>query len=105
MTTNQTAILSSIKQQVRNIIPDATVSLFGSRAYGIPTDESDWDILILTSQNVNHALKNKVHHAIYPISVEICSFINFIAVQKDEWQNNPSYYALHQSISGRMIEI
>ena len=34
-------ILSSIKSHVQAVVPGAKVLLFGSRAYGTPTEESD----------------------------------------------------------------
>ena len=93
-------VLSSIKAQVQQILPDARIILFGSRAYGIPTEESDWDILILTQGSVNHSLKKDIHDVIFPISVKIGSFINTLTAQESEWNSNPSYYSLQQTIKG-----
>jgi predicted nucleotidyltransferase len=98
------AILSSIKTQILSVVPDAEILLFGSRAYGAPTKESDWDILVLTDQPVNRAIKNEIHRSIFPISVKIGAFINTLTVQKDDWENNPSYYPLHQTIKNRMVQ-
>ncbi len=42
------SILSSIKVSVQQVVPGAKVLLFGSRAHGVTTEESDWDILVLT---------------------------------------------------------
>ncbi len=47
---NKAEILSKIKSLVEDEIPDAKVYLFGSRATGKVHEESDWDILILTSK-------------------------------------------------------
>jgi predicted nucleotidyltransferase len=49
---NYSAILSSIANEVAKVLPEAKVSLFGSRATGTATSESDWDILILTQEPV-----------------------------------------------------
>jgi uncharacterized protein len=97
-------ILSSIKSRVQTVVPDAKVLLFGSRAYGTPTEESDWDILVLTSQPVNSAIKKDIHASLFPLSVEIGSFINTLAVQENEWMNNPSYYSLHQTVKRGMVQ-
>jgi predicted nucleotidyltransferase len=96
-------ILSNIKAAVQSIIPAAEVFLFGSRAYGVPTDESDWDILILTRQPVTPALKKDIHNAIFPISVQFGAFINTILVEESDWLNNPSYYCLHQTTQRKMV--
>jgi predicted nucleotidyltransferase len=89
---------------VQKIAPDARVMLFGSRAYGVPNEESDWDILILTKQPVNTAIKKKIHSILFPISVQIEAFINTLTVQEDDWLNNPSYYSLHQTVKQGMIQ-
>ncbi len=98
-------ILSSIKSQILKVAPDAKVMLFGSMAYGTPTEESDWDILILTPQPVTSTLKKNIHNSLFPISVKIAAFINALTIQENEWHKNPSYYSLYQSISKRMIEL
>ena len=59
---SQSEILTTIKQQIHEEIPDAKVYLFGSRATGNLNDESDWDILIKTSMIVNRALRKKVYY-------------------------------------------
>jgi len=98
-------ILSSIKLQILKVVPGAKVMLFGSRAYGVPSEESDWDILILTPQPVNSILKRNIHDALFPISMKIAAFINTVTVQENEWSENPSYYSLYQSVSDRLMEL
>jgi predicted nucleotidyltransferase len=97
-------ILPVIKERILQIAPDAKVSLFGSRAGGAPTDESDWDILVLTRQSVNAALKKDIHSLLFPLSVEIGAFINVLTIQENDWISNPSYYALRQTIAGTTVQ-
>lgn len=98
-------ILASIKSQILKVAPGAKVMLFGSRAYGAPTEESDWDILILTPQPVSTSLKRSIHDMLFPISLSIAAFINTVTVQENEWDKNPSYYSLYQSVAGRMVAL
>ena len=98
-------ILSLIKSSILKVLPQARVSLFGSRAYGIPTEESDWDILILTQHPVDRIIKKAIHDAIFPVSVQIGSFINTLTVQEDDWENSPCYYSLHQTVAKRMTQL
>ena len=95
---NDNAILSSIANEVAKVLPGARVSLFGSRALGTATSESDWDILIITHEPVTRKLKTEIHNILFPISVRICSFINTLTVQEDDWKNNPGWYSLQQTI-------
>ncbi len=101
----QEEILLTIKSKVQEEIPDAKVYLFGSRATGRIHDESDWDVLILTSKEVNRNLKHKIHDKLYPLSVEISSFINSIVVNDKEWIENPSYYVLRHSIKNEAVAL
>ena len=96
-------ILFSINFLVQSVVPGAKVFLFGSRAYGHPTEESDWDILILTSQKVDGTLKNEIHTALFPLSVQIGAFINTLTVEENDWVNNPGYYSLQHTIK-RMVQ-
>jgi DNA polymerase sigma len=96
-------ILPSIKKLVHEIIPDAQVLLFGSRAKNNSTKESDWDILVITQQMVSKNLKKQIQEKVFPLSVQIGSFINLLIVQENEWLHNPSYYSLRQGISSEVI--
>lgn len=102
---NQTEILSAIKSLVAEEIPDAKVYLFGSRATGKVHEESDWDVLILTSGKADRSLKHKIHDKLFPLSGEICSFIDFIIVNEKDWEENPSYYSLSLSIENEVVAI
>ncbi|MCW3122409.1 MAG: hypothetical protein JWQ38_1901 [Flavipsychrobacter sp.] len=98
-------IQDTIKAQVQQILPFAKVLLFGSRAYGTPNAESDWDILILTREPVSSTIKRNIHNAIFPISVKIGAFINTLTVQEDDWNNAPSYYTLKRTVEPGMIAL
>ena len=101
----QQIILNNISSKVHTVLPDAQVLLYGSRARGDWHEESDWDILILTTQEVNRSLKDAVWDAVYPVSLEIASFISPLIVQKDAWENYPGYYSLKKSIANELIAI
>ncbi len=90
---NTEATFFKIKHEIFQLIPDATITLFGSRENGTATPESDWDILIQTPSPVNKILKNTVHEKLFPLSVEI-GFINFILVNEHDWLTNPAWYSL-----------
>jgi uncharacterized protein len=46
-------ILETIKSTVRGHIPDAEVSLFGSRARNTADPDSDYDILVITNKELS----------------------------------------------------
>lgn len=93
-------ILLAIKTQVTELLPAADVILFGSRANDSATEESDWDILVLTNgTTISPVLKKDMHNKIFPLSVSIGAFINIILVTKKDWQQNPSFYSIKKTIA------
>jgi|SRR6185312_1551749 predicted nucleotidyltransferase len=100
---DSSSILSAIKSEVLSIIPDSKVLLFGSRAYGVATEESDWDILILTKNTHPKTTKWLIQDKLFPISMKFSTFINLILVQEDEWETNAGYYSLRMNIGDNVI--
>ena len=92
-------ILVSIKSQVQQVLPNADIILFGSRANGLFTEESDWDILVLSDNPVTKKVKQVVHDKIFPLSVSIGAFINVLIIGKKDWHQNPSYYSLKKTVA------
>ncbi len=87
-------ILAAIKEKIISVVPDANVVLFGSRARGDWHEESDWDILVLTNEEVSYELDDQLFDVLYPIILEIFNPINIILVNQTEWLTNPAYQTL-----------
>ena len=64
MTENE-IILNSVKLNILEVFPDASVFLFGSRARKDNKEDSDWDLLILSSLEVNNDKKNEVRKKLF----------------------------------------
>jgi len=79
-------LLSCIKAAVLSVVPDAEVSLYGSRARGDEHEESDWDILVLISHTPTEELKRAIRHPLYEIERETCQVISAKIYAKDEWE-------------------
>jgi predicted nucleotidyltransferase len=98
-------ILNEIKSTVQEIVPDAKVFLFGSRATGKSHEESDWDILILTKNKYPRSMKWIIFDKLLPLGNSISSMISVIMEQEDEWFNNAGYYALRLNVEPEKIAI
>jgi uncharacterized protein len=46
--------MDSIKDSILKFVPAKYIYLFGSHAYGNPTEESDIDLYIVTPDNINN---------------------------------------------------
>jgi uncharacterized protein len=101
----QDEILSKIKSLVKEKIPDAKVYLFGSRVTGKVHQESDWDVLALTSLKVTRELKDNVREKLFPLKNGDYFFIDLKIVNEKDWYESPSYYVLRHSIKDEVVEI
>ena len=103
--TEQKEILSQIKTAIQEVVPDAKVYLFGSRARGDWHDESDWDILVLTEKKYPKAVKWQIHDKLFPLSVTLGTIFQLIITTKEEWENHPGYYVLQNTIQKELLAL
>jgi len=93
-------IITAIKSQIKEIVPESEVILFGSRVNNTADEESDWDILVVSHSDADRKkMKQVIHDKIFPLSVTIGSFINILLLTASDWQQNPSYYTLRRSVA------
>ncbi len=77
--------LSKIKKIVYEFDSNAEIILYGSRARGTATVESDWDLLILTEVKADNQLKHQIRRALYDIELELDEIISVIIHEKIYW--------------------
>jgi uncharacterized protein len=85
-------ILDQVKQIILQIEPGADIILYGSRARGDATSESDWDFLILLDGPVNAERTDRIRHALYELEWDIGTVISSVVRNRMEWQT-PIYQA------------
>ncbi|OKH18803.1 hypothetical protein NIES208_04740 [[Limnothrix rosea] IAM M-220] len=96
---SQKEFLQRITQEVESISPNAEVFLYGSRARGDATEESDWDLLILVDGKVNQQLTDNIRHHLYEIEWETDTVVSSIIRSKQLWhtpkfQQTPFYQSV-----------
>jgi predicted nucleotidyltransferase len=84
---NRNELISSVKATIRSIDPSARVILFGSRARGDNNKFSDWDFLILVSQEANERLKSQIRDSLIDTELEAEQVISTIIYSQDQWPN------------------
>lgn len=92
------------KEKINQVDPSAEVYLFGSRARKDHKKDSDWDFLILTENEVDQNLKNRVTDELFEIELETGQGLSSIIQNKSEWyelNDTPVY----QNISKDSIRI
>ncbi|MEW6261591.1 MAG: nucleotidyltransferase domain-containing protein [Thermodesulfobacteriota bacterium] len=93
-------LLQRVKEAVLEIEPGAEIILFGSRARGDDTPESDWDFLILVDGPVNTERQRTVRHRLYEIEWDSGEVISSIVRGREVWES-PLHRAMpfHENIS------
>jgi predicted nucleotidyltransferase len=101
---NRKELISSVKATVRSIDPLARVILFGSRARGDNNNFSDWDFLVLVSQEANERLKSQIRDSLIDVELEAGQVISTVIYSQDQWPNY-QITPLFQNIEKEGLEV
>ena len=99
-------ILLDCHEAIMGVDANAEIILYGSRARGKATDESDYDLLIVSDTPATLDNEDRFRVAIYDIQLETGTVITVILANRDEW-STPLYRAmpLHQNITREGISL
>ena len=92
-------LLRKCKRAIRQVVPDADVILYGSRARGDADEYSDYDILILINGSTDIALDKRFVEQIFPIEVDSGAVLTLMSYSRQQW-DTPLYRAMpfHENI-------
>jgi len=92
-------LLRRCRTAIESIDPSAEVILYGSRARGNGTKESDCDLLILTDGDVTLMREDLLRQQLFPLEIETGAVLTVILISKKNW-NSALYKAmpLYQNI-------
>jgi uncharacterized protein len=97
-----------ITQRIKTIVhredPKAQVILYGSRARGDYSAESDWDFLILlTKANVSYKDEQNIRHKIYEVELETGESISTFVYSLENWNTRLRITPFYRSVSSEGI--
>jgi len=80
-----TELINQINIALHSIAPAYDALLYGSRARGEATDESDWDILLLLD-DVTRQEKQELRRVLYELEWQTGQVMSVIIHTRDEWR-------------------
>jgi predicted nucleotidyltransferase len=97
---NEQIALEEIKKRLKKEFPIEEMKIFGSVARGEATEESDLDLLIITSQPVSHRDKHVMTDIIFEVNLFLGSNISLLVVDKKKWEKGLwSMLPLYQEVA------
>jgi predicted nucleotidyltransferase len=92
-------LLRRCAKAIRQVVPDADVILYGSRARGDANEYSDYDILILVNGPTDMTLEAHFLDRLFPLEVESGAVLTFMTYSRQQW-DTPLYRAMpfHENI-------
>jgi predicted nucleotidyltransferase len=85
----QKDLMKKVKEAILETETNAEILLYGSRARGDSSEQSDWDFLILLDGNVDDQRIDKIRHRLYELEWELGEVISSIIRNKEEWNSMP----------------
>ena len=99
-------ILNRIKTGITGKDPSAIVYLYGSRARGDYREDSDWDILVITSKDkVTFDYEYDLRDPIFDVELESGQIISLLVYSKSDWVNKMPYSPLFININKEGLRI
>lgn len=93
MPSSNTELLNRCKQIVLEILPDAEIILYGSRARGDAAEDSDFDLLILVNEPVHWRTERVLGDGLYNLELETGKLLSLQLITREKW-NSPVFQAM-----------
>lgn len=99
-------LLKRCKAAIKEILPDAELILYGSRARGQAAPDSDYDLLVLTDQQADLDLEEELRSEIFDLQLEYDVVLSVFAYNRGQW-SSPLYRAMpfHKNIDREGIAV
>lgn len=96
--------IRSASSLLKQNFPVNEVKLFGSKARGDDTPESDIDLLVLTSRKISWHERNKMTDFLYDVQMKYDVVISLLVIPSKDWTSGlPSALPIHDVIEKESV--
>jgi predicted nucleotidyltransferase len=101
---DQKDFLQKIKFAVLSVDDKAELILYGSRARGDNKEDSDWDILVLTDEEIDKSRKSNIRHKVFGLELEYAQAVSAMFIDRRQW-NKLSITGFYENVTneGRVL--
>jgi len=87
LTSDERSAIHVCSSTIRALIPVSEIILFGSKARGDSTEESDIDLLVITPREISRQRRHQVLDSIYEIQLTHDVVLSILFVSSHEWNS------------------
>ena len=97
--------LATLRSIITTEIADAEIMLFGSRVKSAPNAQTDWDILILTSDDKPNTFKWELQEKLFKVTMQQGARVNILLVQKTKWYTSQEFEVIRKKIENELLPV
>lgn len=98
--------LAELKERLTTVYPVARLILFGSAARGEMDEESDIDVLVLTTRPLSGKEHDAISDEVFDVNLRYETNISVLVVEVHNWEEGPvSVMPIRQEIEKEGIEL
>ncbi|MBN1309111.1 MAG: nucleotidyltransferase domain-containing protein [Chitinispirillaceae bacterium] len=103
---NEKRALTEIKRRVSALFAIRRFILFGSKARGDASPDSDIDLLLVTERELKQSEKHMISDTIFEVNLYYDTLFSFIAVDDQQWNSRLySFYPIHINVEREGIPV
>ncbi len=80
-------LMAACKAAIREVVPEAGLILYGSRARGDAREDSDYDLLVLVDREVDTDLERAVVDQLVPLEVQTGKVLTVLIYNRTQWDS------------------